>query len=241
MGTQNVPTLRMVQLVDLTINEHNNGSKTVEVYESEREQLDAVKKWWKENGKAVIIGAVLGLGTLIGWQQWQASVKAARESASLEYDVLLAELEKHNYQGVKDRGANILNKFDGTPYASLAALALAKVHVEEGDSTAARAYLQQVIDKGDDPQLKHVARLRLARLMLSEDQAQQALDLVKGVDAGGFASSYDELKGDIYAALGNVAEARSAYERAIAAMDSALDQSVIKMKLDDLGETEVNI
>lgn len=212
----------------------------MEVYESEREQLDALKKWWQQNSKAIIIGTVLGLGSLIGWQQWQASVKAARESASLEYDVLLADLEKHNYQGVKDRGANILNKFQDTPYAALTALALAKVNVESGELTAARAYLQQVIDQKDQPQLQHVARLRLARLMLEEGQAQQALDLVKSVDVAGFSSAYDELKGDIYAALGNVAEARSAYEKAIASMDSALDQSVIKMKLDDLGETEVN-
>jgi FimV-like protein len=213
----------------------------VEVYESEREQLDALKKWWQQNGKAIIIGATLGLGSLIGWQQWQANTQAARESASLEYDVLLADLEKHNFQGVKDRGANILNKFQGTPYAALTALALAKVNVESGDLTAARAYLQQVIDQTDQPQLQHVARLRMAQLMLEEGQAQQALDLVKSVDVAGFSSAYDELKGDIFAALGNVVEARSAYERAIASMDSAVDQSTIKMKLDDLGETEVNI
>lgn len=211
----------------------------MEVYESERDQLDALKKWWQQNSKAIIIGTILGLGSLIGWQQWQASTQAARESASLEYDVLLADLENHNYQGVKDRGANILNKFQGTPYAALTALAVAKVNVEEGELAAARTYLQMVIDQKDQPQLQHVARLRLAQLLLAQDQPQQALDLVKGVDAAGFASAYDELKGDIHAALGNVAEARSAYERAIAAMDAAVDQTVIKMKLDDLGETEV--
>lgn len=213
----------------------------MEVYESEREQLDALKKWWQQNSKAIIIGTVLGLGSLIGWQQWQASVKAARESASLEYDVLLAELEKHNYQGVKDRGANILNKFQETPYAALTALALAKVNVESGDLAAARTYLQMVIDQKGQPQLQHVARLRMAQLLLAQDQPQQALDLLKGVNVSGFASAYDEVKGDIYAALGNVAEARSSYERAIASMDSALDQSVIKMKLDDLGESEASL
>lgn len=213
----------------------------MEVYQSERDQLDALKSWWRQNGKVLIIGAVLGLGSLIGWQQWQASTQAARESASLEYDVLLADLENHNYQGVKDRGASILNKFQDTPYAALTALALAKVNVESGDLAAARTYLEMVIGKKEQPQLQHIARLRLAQLLLAQDQPQQALDLLKGVDMAGFSSAYDELKGDIFAALGNSTEARSAYERAIAAMDSAVDQSVIKMKLDDLGETEVNI
>lgn len=210
----------------------------MEVYDSEREQIDALKQWWKQYGKVIVIGLLLGLGSVVGWQQWQANLQAARESASLEYDVLLAELENQNFQGVKDRGATILNKYDGTPYAPLAALALARVHAEDGDLTAAATYLQRVIDQRDDEALRHVARLRLAQLLLAQDQAQQALALVQDLSAEGFSSAYDELKGDIHAALGNVAEARKAYERAIASMDSALDQSTIKMKLDDLGESE---
>ncbi len=211
----------------------------MEAYDSERDQFNAFKTWWQQYGKAIVIGIVLGVASLIGWQQWQASVHAARESASMEYDVLLAELEKHNYQGVKDRGATIINKYNKTPYAVLAALAVAKVNVEEGDISAARTHLQSAIDQSGQPHFQHVARLRLARLMLDEGEAKQALTLVQGVDVAGFSSAYDELKGDIHAALGNTAEARSAYERAIAAIDPALDQSIIKIKLDDLGETEV--
>ena len=211
----------------------------MEVYESEREQIEAIKKWWQQNGKAIIIGTVLGLGSLFGWQQYQANIKSSREAASMEYEVLLNDLDKKDIQGVKDRGADIVNKYQGTPYASLAALALAKVHAEGGDLTAARTYLQIVVDQKDLPELQKVARLRLGALMLAQDQAQQALDLLKGADtSGGLASDYDELKGDIQTALGNVDEARSAYEHAIATMDSSLDQSVIKMKLDNLGEKE---
>lgn len=213
----------------------------MEVYDSEREQLDVFKKWWQQSGKAIAIGVVLGIGTLVGWQQWQASTQAAREAASQEYSLLLDNMEKQDLQGVKDRGATILNTFSKTPYAALAALAVAKVNVEEGDIASARIHLQKVIDQKDQPQLQYVARLRLARLILEEGEAKQALELVKSVDMTGFASAYDELKGDIHAALGNRAEARSAYERAIAAMDPALDQSIIKMKLDDLGEAEVKL
>ncbi len=213
----------------------------MEVYDSEREQLDALKKWWQQNGKAIVIGSILGIGTLVGWQQWQSGMQESREAASQEYGVLLDNMEKQNLQGVKESGATIMNNFAKTPYAALAALAVAKVNVEEGDTASARTHLQKVVDQKDQPQFQHVARLRLARLVLDEGEAKQALDLVKSVDVAGFASAYDELKGDIHAALGNTAEARSAYERAIAAMDAALDQSIIKMKLDDLGETEVTL
>ena len=213
----------------------------MEVYDSEREQFDVLKTWWQQNGKAIVIGSILGIGTLVGWQQWQSGKQESSEAASQEYGVLLDNMEKQNLQGVKERGATIMNNFAKTPYAALAALAVAKVNVEEGDIASARIHLQKVVDQKDQLQFQHVARLRLARLILDEGEAKQALDLVKSVDVAGFASAYDELKGDIHAALGNTAEARSAYERAIAAMDAALDQSIIKMKLDDLGETEVTL
>jgi predicted negative regulator of RcsB-dependent stress response len=207
----------------------------VEVYESEREQIDAIKKWWNENGKAIVIGVILGLGSLIGWQQWQASVKAQRETASMEYDLLLSELDKKNYQGVKDHGARILSDFSNTPYAASAALALAKVDVEENDYAAAKTYLQMVIDQDKQPQLKQVAQLRKARLLLAEGETDQALALLKSVKAGGFTVAVNELEGDIQVALGNRDLARTAYQRALDAAEQGMDTSVLQMKLDDLG------
>ncbi len=210
----------------------------MEVYTTEQEQIDAIKKWWKENGKAVVIGAILGFGSLIGWQQWQANAKAKAEGGSLEFTVLMTDLQQGNYQGVKDRGARVLNDFQNTPYAVMTALALAKVYVDEGDLASAKSYLQRVMDQTDMPEYQQVARLRMGRLLLAEEQPQQALALLSGVDVAGFEAIYDELRGDIQVALGNRDEARQAYERALAAMTEGLDPSALKMKLDDLGGAE---
>ena len=212
----------------------------MEVYESEREQIDAIKKWWKENGKAVVIGAILGFGSLIGWQQWQANVQAARETASLEYDVMLVELENKNYQAVKDRGTRIVSNYQKTPYAALSAMSLAKVAVEEGDLVSAKTYLQMVIDQDKQPQLKQVAQLRMARLLLAEGNASQALTLLKGIKVGGFALAVNELEGDIHVALGNRDQARAAYQRALEAIEPGMDAGLLQMKLDDVGGPEAN-
>ena len=212
----------------------------MEVYESEREQIEAIKKWWKENGKAIVIGVILGLGSLIGWQQWQANVQAARENASLEYDVMLTDLENKNYQSVKDRGAHILSDFANTPYAPLSAMSLAKVYIEEGDFASAKTYLQVVINQDKLPQLKQVAQLRLARLLLAEGDASQALSMLDSMEIGGFVVAVNELKGDIQAALGNRDQARVAYQRALDAIEPGLDPSILKMKLDSVGGPEVN-
>ncbi len=212
----------------------------MEVYESEQEQIDALKKWWKENGKAIVIGAVLGFGSLIGWQQWQAGVQAQRESASQEYNMLLASLENSQYQEVKSQGALILSNYQNTPYAALSALSLAKVYVEEGDFAAAKTYLQTVIEQNDQPQLKQVAQLRLARLLLADGDADQALSKLKGMNEGGFTAVVNELEGDIQVALGNRAKARVAYQQALDTIETSIDTSLLQMKLDDVGGPEAD-
>ena len=39
-------------------------------YQTDEEKVEAIRKWWRENGTAVVAGLVLGLAGLIGWQYW---------------------------------------------------------------------------------------------------------------------------------------------------------------------------
>ena len=210
----------------------------MEVYESEREQIEAMKKWWQQNGKAVITGLVLGLASLIGWQQWNAYITSARETASYEYSIMMQDLRAGKGDLVRERGLRIMSDYQNTPYAALAALAVAKVAVEGDDIATARAHLQSAIDMATQDEFKQLARLRLARLMIADGQYAQALKTLESAPAGGFKAVYDEAIGDAQAALGNTAQARQAYERAIAALvEAGTDTSILEMKLDDLGIT----
>ena len=38
----------------------------MEIYNSDEQQAEAIKEWWKENGKAILIGAALGLVGMFG-------------------------------------------------------------------------------------------------------------------------------------------------------------------------------
>lgn len=214
----------------------------MEVYETEREQLDAIKKWWKTNGKAVIAGLILGLVSLIGWQQWQAYNKSQREGASMEYEVLIGELQQGNNQAVTDRGKRIMEEYGNTSYAMMTALILAKMNVEKGDLPAARTYLQTVVNEADQAELKQIAQLRLARIMLAQGEGDAALKLVNETAGEGFEALYNEVKGDILVSLGKKDEARAAYQAAIKALETGQDKSVLEMKLDDLGgAAEANV
>jgi len=208
----------------------------VEVYDSEREQIDAIKRWWQQNGKAVVTGLVLGIVSLVGWQQWGAYVTTSRETASIEYDVLMQELEMGQGDAARERGLRIIADYDNTPYAVLAALAVAKVAVESSDLVSARAHLQWVIDRSDQAELQDLARARLARVLIAEGQPSQALAMLTSVTAVGFEGIYGEVMGDAHAALGNVEQAREAYDDAIAIFDEkGVDTSFLRIKRDELG------
>lgn len=203
-------------------------------YATEEEQVEAIKKWWKENGTAVVVGLIIGFGILFGGQQWMQYSTQQRQTASLEYAQLQQDLQQKQNDAVVTRGEHLINNFSDTPYAVLSAFAIARIKAEAGDMLAARVRLQWVLDNSKQQEFLHMARIRLATVMLAEGNGDDALALLNAVDAGEYLPLYEELKGDIYVSLSQISQARSAYERALRANNKG-DTSMLQMKLDDLG------
>ena len=42
----------------------------MELYNNENDQVDALKRFFAENGKALAVGVILGVGALVGWRYW---------------------------------------------------------------------------------------------------------------------------------------------------------------------------
>lgn len=207
-------------------------------YEHEKEQIDAIRKWWEQNGKAIVVGAVLGITALVGWQTWSQYQRSVAESASAEFAQLLTELERNDAAAVGQRGQHIVGQLGGSVYADAAALALARTSLDAGDSAAAKTHLQRVIDDPQLPEIGHVARLRLARVLFDEQSYEEALKTLEVTVPEAYVSSYEELKGDVYMARGDRELARTAYEKAQAQADPGQSHQQIQMKLDELGVME---
>jgi len=212
--------------------------------QSEREQLESLQKWWKENSKAVIFGVLLGTGGVIGWSSWQVYVTQKAEKTSLRYEqlVVLANSDAANGNAVEDaikQGESLVKEFPDTGYAALASLVVARLAFQQGDIEKAKTHLQWGIDEGESKAVRLVARLRLARLLASEEKWGEAITFLDG-DAGEFTSLYEEVRGDILLAQGNIAEARSAYRRSLTDSGHSAERKLIervRMKLNDLGNT----
>nr|MBA3565141.1 tetratricopeptide repeat protein [Gammaproteobacteria bacterium] len=172
---------------------------------SESEQLDALRRWWRENGLWIIGGLVVGVAVLFGWRAWNSHQAQQAEAASSIYGELLSAMDAGDREQAASLRRNLTQEFGQTPYADQAGLALAKLHLNAGDPEAAAAALEDVLTATGDDELAHIARLRLARVHLQQDQPEAARQALAGVDEGSFAPLYADVRGDILAAEGNLA------------------------------------
>jgi predicted negative regulator of RcsB-dependent stress response len=180
------------------------------------EKLAEVKKWWGENGGSIITGVVLGLAVLFGSKAWFAYQDRKAETASNIYTTLMVALERGQNQIVSEKAGVLVSDYTGTPYATLAALALARMNIETGELAVARSHLQWVIDNTHSDLMRETARLRLARVMIAMDKLDGALALLDQAGPGSsFDPLYTEVRGDVDVARGDLAAANKAYQAAL--------------------------
>lgn len=194
----------------------------MESYRTEEEQVEALKRWWQENGRSTMLGVVLALGLGFGWQAWQKSQQQASENASVLYQAMLEALASEEEQGAapgRELAQQLKDTHRGTTYAQFAALHLARLAVNEGQLDTAEQELRWVLamaSAGDD--LFQVAQLRLARVVAAQGDGEQALGMLQGAKTD-FAASYAMARGDILLDQGREEEALAAYEAAAAALE----------------------
>jgi predicted negative regulator of RcsB-dependent stress response len=191
----------------------------MDVHASEKEQVEALRKWWKENGSSVITGVLLGLAVLLGGKAWFSYQETRALSASNVYAQMMAAMQQQQEEPVRKFANQLISEFSGSGYAPLAALVLARLAVEQGELPAAQAQLQWALDRADAPQLEHTARMRLIRVLLDQSRLEEAEQQLNGVaEAGSYTYLYTELRGDLALLKGDAAQAASAYQQALDGM-----------------------
>jgi predicted negative regulator of RcsB-dependent stress response len=205
----------------------------VEDYLSEKEQWEWVKAQVRENGPAVILAVVVVLAGLAGWRWWQQHQDAARLEAGSRYMQMVQALEKADHTQALVLLGQLERENPGSPYTEQAKLLAARVYVDDGDLDKAARELAAVADHSKDRELAVVARLRLARVQVTQGHADAALESLQGTDAGAFAARYHEVRGDAYYAKGDRVTALNEYRAAQGAAPSA-STPLLDLKIADL-------
>ena len=209
-------------------------------YRTEDEQVEALRRWWDENGRSTIVAVVVALAAGFGWQGWQAHQKGQAEAASDVYQQLLRTMTgeaavEEREQMTLDLAEQLKQGHGGSTYAQFAALHLARIAVENGDLAEAEAQLRWVLGRADkNSDAAQLAQLRLARVVAAAGDSDKALAiLAQGGDA--YQASYAVARGDILLAAGNRQEALEAYgsARSLAGL-SGVQLSALQAKLQSL-------
>jgi predicted negative regulator of RcsB-dependent stress response len=205
---------------------------------TEEEQVEALKKWWKENGSAIIIGIAVGLAAVIGVRYWFSYQETRSTLASDAYNQFTAAVSKKDAANTQKLADTMLDKYKGTSYAALTALEMAKQEVDANKLAEAEKHLRWALANPGHKTIALIARQRLAVILVAENKLDEALALLGQVKDPTFDPRYALIRGDILRKQGKVEQAREAYQLALT--DSTLtgkEREFVEMKLEDLSKS----
>jgi len=210
----------------------------VDVYQTEEQQVEAIKGYWEENGNTIIAGIVLAFAGFIGFNFYKDHKLTSELAVSDSYQTLI-ENGVNDKANFPEQAATFINENANTSYASLTSLALAKEAATEKDWNTAQIQLNTAIDSAPTAAIKGIASLRLARVQIQLAQYTEALATLAKPLPESFTANIEEIKGDTYLLQNKKELARNAYQAAITANGLA-NSPGLQMKLDDLS-TLVNL
>ncbi|MDX1514038.1 MAG: tetratricopeptide repeat protein [Gammaproteobacteria bacterium] len=204
--------------------------------ETAEQELEALKQWWNENGRTLVVGVVLGLGGVFGWTTYQGKLEADAEALSIIYQQVVDAASEDQHEAVRAQATSIMESSPESGYASLGALLAAKSAYQQKDLDGAKNYLFWIVQNAGQSNVRDVARIRLARILVEEKLFDEVESNLNAVENQTFSPTVNEIRGDMRLIQGDVAGAREAYESTLNSDNvSGATRTRVQMKLDDLG------
>ena len=203
----------------------------------EQEQLATVKGWWHDNGTQVLAAIAVAAIVVSAWQGWRLWQANQAQQAGAQYELLIKAAQEGDAKALRDAGGTLIESFPRTLYASMGALVAARFHVDHADLKNAKAQLQWVVERSPSDELRDLARLRLAAVLLDEKSLDEALALLGAKHAPALEGQYAALRGDVLVTKNQTADAKAAYRLALEKSDArgAAFRNSVQLRLDALG------
>ena len=209
-----------------------------EEYLTDDEQLEAVKHAFKEYAPWIVGGIILGIGGWYGIQYYRSHQNEVALQAAAQFSQMATALQANDVQKSRQIADALIKNYPSSPYADQAQLTIARMDVESGHDADAVAPLTQVMNNSKDSELKQIARLRLARVLIDQGKPDDAIQLLASGTPGSFAGRYHEVRGDALAAKKDIPGAVAEYKASMSAGDAGADEAVLELKLADLATNE---
>ena len=208
-------------------------------YQTEEQQVEQLKEWWKENGTPLIVGAALGLSGFFGWKYWDEKQEVTFASASDLYMTVSEQVGKEDPAKLIENANEVKSQYPDSSYAILSAFHLAKQAVVANKLDDAVTELEWVVNKHKSNELSQIAKIRLARIYIAQQKAEQALSLLTFDKESGYFEMASLIKGDALMALDRKTEALEAYKAADASGKVTANHSTLKLMIEELTASEL--
>lgn len=208
----------------------------VKLSSTEEENTEFLGSLWDKYKYLILLSLVLFGAGIFGWESWSQNRLSNLQDSADMYESFINSLNDDSDQKVL--ADQIIKKYPNTLYADLVTFHLAKISVEEEDLNKAEEHLMWILQRHDskwgsdfDP-IEATARLRLARVLIANDNSNKALAIIN--DSENMSSSLHEVKGDAEEKLGSFTEAKLSYLKALESNQSQSVEAILKMKLANL-------
>lgn len=218
-------------------------------YHADQEQLDALRRWWKQYGAPVALAVTLVVGGWFGWQQWQSARARTAEAASIVYEEMmtgvtsapLQDLDPKRLDATTAAAQKLKTDYGRTEYAALAGLLLARLAVARDDLDAAATELRAVMQGSNDKELAQIARLRLARVLTAQEKYDEALSMADAKVPDAMVGLFAEARGDIRFLRGETDAARADYQTALEHLNArdGMLKSLLEIKLNQVQPAQI--
>ncbi|PTN11594.1 YfgM family protein [Nitrosomonas aestuarii] len=205
----------------------------------EEDKIEGIKAWWNRFGTAITVVLAVMMATFGGTQVWKYYQQQQAQQAADLYVLLKQVQTTEDFEKISDAAHLLTEGYPSSGYAPRAALIAARSSIKAGDMQRAKTQLQWILDHAKEPEMKDLARLRLASVLFDEENYNEALRHLNTKHIDSFSGLYDDLKGDVLLASGKIEEARLSYQAAINNLNKNNSYfNIVQMKLDALGESD---
>jgi len=207
----------------------------------EQEQLASLQAAWKQYGNIVTWVLIAALAAFAAWMQWgNYQIKQAAQASQL-YDEVQKSIAAKASDKVQRASADLKEKFPGTAYAPMAALAAAKSAFDANDLKAAKSQLQWVIDSSKNDNYTGLAKIRMAGVLLDEKSNDDAMKQLSGEFPAELQAELSDRRGDVYVAMSKFDDAKKSYQAALDKMTTKSPaRQLVQIKLDALGVADAS-
>ena len=201
----------------------------------EQEQLDQLKAFWKQWGNLITWVITVCLAVFAAWQGWNTWQRNQATKAETMYGALQKAVQAGDLSKVEAVQKD-LQGLSGTSFAAQGVLLASKLQYEQGKIDAAKASLGWVVQEGKLVEVRDLARLRLAGVLMDEKKYDEAAKLLDAITVADFGALVADRRGDLLVLQNKPAEAKAQYEKAYAGMDKTVEyRRLISAKLAQLG------